>query len=41
MTKKIFLILFLLTITYSCGKKSNPMIDGVPVENPKFKAPRR
>jgi hypothetical protein len=41
MIKKIFIILFISIVTYSCGKKSNPLINGVPVENPKFKVLRR
>ena len=37
MIKKYIVILCLLVITYSCGKKGNPLIDGKPVKNPYFK----
>jgi len=37
MIKKSLILLCLLIITYSCGKKSNPLIDGEPVKNPYFK----
>ena len=37
MTKKIIIIVCLLIITTSCGKKGNPMIDGKPVKNKYFK----
>tara|TARA_Y100000590_G_C15403240_1_gene894659 strand:+ start:34 stop:150 length:117 start_codon:yes stop_codon:yes gene_type:complete len=33
MIKKITIIIFLLILASSCGKKGNPMIDGKPVEN--------
>ena len=33
MMKKIIIIVCLLIITSSCGKKGNPTIDGKPVEN--------
>jgi len=33
MIKKITIIIFLLVLASSCGKKGNPMIDGKPVEN--------
>jgi len=36
MIKKILLILFISILVFSCGKKSNPLRDGKPVENPKF-----
>ena len=29
--------MFCLIITYSCGKKGNPTIDGKPVENQYYK----
>ena len=33
MIKKITIIIFLLVLASSRGKKGNPMIDGKPVEN--------
>ena len=37
MTKKIIIILFLLIVINSCGKKDSPTIDGKPVENKYYK----
>ena len=37
MIKKIITIMCLLIITSSCGKKSNPSIDGKPVKNKYYK----
>jgi len=37
MTKKIIIVICLLIITGSCGKKGNPIIDGKPVENKYYK----
>ena len=37
MIKKIIIIMCLLIITVSCGKKGNPTIDGEPVENKYYK----
>tara|TARA_Y100000741_G_scaffold301044_1_gene242485 strand:- start:81 stop:197 length:117 start_codon:yes stop_codon:yes gene_type:complete len=37
MIKKVIIILFLLIVASSCGKKGNPMIDGKPVENKYYK----
>ena len=35
--KKIIILMCFLIITYSCGKKGNPIIDGEPVDNPYYK----
>ena len=35
--KKIIIMLLLLTIVFSCGKKGNPTIDGKPVDNKYYK----
>ena len=37
MIKKILIIIFISIISFSCGKKNNPMRDGEEVVNPKFK----
>ena len=37
MIKKIIIVIFLLIITSSCGKKGSPTIDGKPVENKYYK----
>ena len=37
MIKKITIIIFLLVLASSCGKKGNPVIDGKPVENKYYK----
>ena len=37
MIKKILVIMCLLIITSSCGKKGNPLIHGKPVENKYYK----
>ena len=37
MMKKIIIIVCLLIITASCGKKDSPTIDGKPVENKYYK----
>ena len=37
MIKKIIIVVFLLIITSSCGKKGNPTIDGEPVDNKYYK----
>ena len=37
MIKKIIIVVFLLIIASSCGKKGNPTIDGEPVENKYYK----
>ena len=37
MIKKIIIIMCLLNVTSSCGKKGNPLIDGKPVENKYYK----
>ena len=37
MIKKITIIIFLLIVASSCGKKGNPVIDGKPVENKYYK----
>ena len=37
MIKRIIIIICFIIISYSCGKKSNPLRDGEPVINPKFK----
>ena len=37
MIKKIIIIMCLLVITISCGKKGNPTIDCKPVENKYYK----
>ena len=37
MIKKIIIVIFLLIITSSCGKKGNPTIDGEPVDNKYYK----
>jgi len=36
MIKKIFIVIVISILTFSCGKKGNPLRDGEPVENPKF-----
>ena len=37
MIKKILIIICVIFFTFSCGKKGNPLRDGEPVINPKFK----
>ena len=37
MIKKITIIIFLLVLASSCGKKGNPVIYGKPVENKNYK----
>ena len=37
MTKKIIIIMCLLIVISSCGKKGSPLIDGKPVENKYYK----
>ena len=37
MIKKIIIIMCLLIIISSCGKKGSPLIDGKPVENKYYK----
>ena len=37
MTKKIIIIMCLLIVISSCGKKGNPTIDGEPVDNKYYK----
>ena len=37
MIKKVIIILFLLIVASSCGKKGSPLIDGKPVENKYYK----
>ena len=37
MIKKILIIMCLLIITISCGKKGSPEIDGKPVKNKYYK----
>jgi hypothetical protein len=37
MIKKIIILMCLLIITSSCGKKGSPTIDGKPVENKYYK----
>tara|TARA_Y100000590_G_scaffold385598_1_gene457822 strand:+ start:771 stop:887 length:117 start_codon:yes stop_codon:yes gene_type:complete len=37
MIKKIILIVCLLVVINSCGKKGNPTIDGKPVKNKYYK----
>ena len=37
MIKKIIILVCLLIVTSSCGKKGSPLIDGKPVENKYYK----
>ena len=37
MIKKIIIIISLIIITFSCGKKGNPTRDGEEVISPKYK----
>ncbi len=37
MIKKIIIIMCLLIVISSCGKKGSPLIDGQPVENKYYK----
>ena len=37
MIKKIIIIMCLLIVINSCGKKGSPLIDGKPVENKYYK----
>ena len=37
MTKKIIIIMCLLIVISSCGKKGSPLIDGKPVKNKYYK----
>ena len=37
MIKRIIILMCLLIVTSSCGKKGSPLIDGKPVENKYYK----
>ena len=37
MIKKIIIVMCLLIVTSSCGKKGSPLIDGKPVKNKYYK----